>query len=214
VARREQGADLLATKFKLVTIAQLHRCRGDAATVRRGGSRTSVLSQQTGAGDVIGVRMGLHGPQQIETVLAQGGQVAFDLVIDGIDDQRIAGAFIKQHIGIGAGGGVEQLDGVHGAKGIQANLVSISATCSADWSPCSIMQPTMEKKDLSSALRAAAICWAIFSQSASPSISFCNPRSCPSIRASRAHKARFLSASTILLMVLGRGWFVVCFQVG
>jgi len=31
-----------------------------------------------------------------------------------------------------------------------ANLVSISATWSADWSPCSIMQPTMEKKDLSS----------------------------------------------------------------
>ena len=51
------------------------------------------------------------------------------------------------------------------------------------------------------ALREAAICCATFSQSASLSINFCKPRSCPSIRAKRAHKALFFSGSAIRLMV-------------
>ncbi len=73
-----------------------------------------MLGQQAGARDVVGMGMGLDRPQQPEPVLAQHGQIALELAVDRIDDQRLAAGFIEQQIGVGAGIGIEELDRLHG----------------------------------------------------------------------------------------------------
>ena len=73
---------------------------------------------QRSAGDVVGMGMGFHGPQQLQDVLAQGCEVTFDLIVNRVDDQRITGVFVEKHIGVGAGRGVEQLNRLHGLLAI------------------------------------------------------------------------------------------------
>ncbi len=102
------------SEVELVTMLQLNRRRGDAAARRRGGAGARVFGQHPGAGDVIGMRVGLHRPQQLESVLAQSCQITFDLLVDRIDDHSLTRGLVEQHIGKGAGGSVEKLNRLHG----------------------------------------------------------------------------------------------------
>ena len=114
VARGVQRGEALVAKTQGVAVLQLHT-RGANATARwRCGARASELGQVGRAGDVVGVGVGFDGPDQLQAVFAQGGQVALDLGVHRIDDHRLAAGLVKQHIGVGAGFGVEQLDRFHG----------------------------------------------------------------------------------------------------
>ena len=73
------------------------------------------LGQPSGAGDVVGMGMGLDRPDQLQPVLAQHRQVAFELLVHRVDDQGFPGGRIGQDVGEGAGGGVEELQGLHGS---------------------------------------------------------------------------------------------------
>jgi hypothetical protein len=85
----------------------------DAAATGRSSPRSNQFRQLPGAGDVVGMGMGLHRPEQCEPMLAQHGKIAFDLIVYRVDDQGLPSDFIKQQVGVGAGGGIEQLQGVH-----------------------------------------------------------------------------------------------------
>jgi hypothetical protein len=52
----------------------------------------------------------LDGPDQFEPVFPQDAKVALDLVVDRIDDRRLARGLIEHQIGIGTGRGIEKLD--------------------------------------------------------------------------------------------------------
>jgi hypothetical protein len=62
---------------------------------------------------VVGVGVGFHRPLQRQAALLQLGQVALELLVDRIDDQRLARALVEQQVGVGAGGGIKPLDGSH-----------------------------------------------------------------------------------------------------
>ena len=114
MARRVDGGDLVLAKMQLVPVFQLLCCNVYATAGGRCGFGACVLRQQTGAGDVVGVGMGFHRPLQGQPVLTQHLQIALQLGIDRIDDDGAPSGRIDQHIGIGAGGGVKQLQRVHG----------------------------------------------------------------------------------------------------
>ena len=48
-------------------------------------------------------------------MLAQYGQISLDLLVHRVDDECLPRGFVKQQVGVGAGGGIEQLQGVHWA---------------------------------------------------------------------------------------------------
>ncbi len=114
VARRVQGTDVLLAKHQLVAVLQLHRRGGDATPCGRRRFGTCEFGQLAGAGDVVGVGVGFHRPGQLQAVVFQAGQIALDLLVHRVDDQRLARGGIEQHVGVGAGSGVEQLNGFHG----------------------------------------------------------------------------------------------------
>ena len=114
VTRGVQGLQGLPAKRQRVAVLQLHARGADAAALRRGRAGTGQFGQLAGAGDVVGVGVGFHGPDQLQAVLAQNGQVALDLLVHRVDDERVARDLVKQHIGVGAGSGVKQLDRFHG----------------------------------------------------------------------------------------------------
>jgi hypothetical protein len=115
VARRVQGADCSAPKVSVIAIRQLHRGSADAAAlpVRRFW-HPSQLCQLAGAGDVVGMGVGFQRPDQLQAVFAQHLQVTLQLGVHRVDDDRLAAGWVKQHIGVGAGSGVKQLDRCHG----------------------------------------------------------------------------------------------------
>ncbi|RYI32765.1 MAG: DUF5009 domain-containing protein [Acetobacteraceae bacterium] len=114
VARRVQRAQLLAAKGQHLSVLQLGRHRADATAGRRCRLRAGVLDQLARTGDVVGMVVRLDGPHQPQAVLAKRFQVAFDLLVHRIDDERLAALRIEQDVGEGAGCGIEKLDGVHG----------------------------------------------------------------------------------------------------
>ena len=114
VAGGVQGAQLLATKVQHVTVGQLHLRRTDAAGRRGRRARAGVLGQQGGTGDVVGMVVRFHRPAQPQAPRLQHGQVTLDLCIDRIDDQCLACVRVVQQVGAGAGGGVQELQRVHG----------------------------------------------------------------------------------------------------
>ena len=107
--RRMQSPQDFAAKRQRVVVLQQSRGGGYSATRRscRLGSR--MLCQKVGTCNVVGMRMRLYGPLQAQVVLAQYGQIALDLFVYGINDDRIPTDRVEQHIGIGAGGGIEKL---------------------------------------------------------------------------------------------------------
>ena len=64
VAGRVQGGDLFLAKAQNIAMLKLHGGGVDAAATGRGSSGTDQFRQLTGAGDVVGVGMGLHRPEQ------------------------------------------------------------------------------------------------------------------------------------------------------
>ena len=114
MARGVQGAQLLTAKVQHITIRQLHLRRADAAGRRCRRARAGVLGQQGGTGDVVGMVVRFHRPAQPQAPRLQHGQVTLDLCIDRIDDQGLACVRVVQQVGAGAGGGVQELQRVHG----------------------------------------------------------------------------------------------------
>ena len=53
----------------------------------------------------------VHGELQAE--LPQQREIALDLLVHGVDDQRVPRVYVEQHVRVGAGYGVEQLDRIH-----------------------------------------------------------------------------------------------------
>ena len=113
VAGRVQGGDLFLAEAQNIAMLKLHGGGVDAASTGGCSAGADQFRQLTGAGDVIGMGMGLHRPEQLQPMLAQHGQVALDLLVHRVDDERLPRGFVKQQVGVGAGAGVEQLQGVH-----------------------------------------------------------------------------------------------------
>lgn len=115
--RRVQGLDALAAKVQHIAILELAAGRADTAGIWCCRFGASVLGQAARAGDVVGMRVGLYRPDQLEVMLSQNGQVALELVIHGVDDeggaQCFSRVFVKQHVSEGAGCGVKKLNGAH-----------------------------------------------------------------------------------------------------
>ena len=114
VAGSVQGPNLLGTKAQGVAVLELHRSGADAATRRCRGSGAGQLGQLPGAGDVVGVGMGFQRPHQFQAVVAQHLQVAFKLRVHRVDDDGFPCGSVKQHVGVTAGGSVEELNRLHG----------------------------------------------------------------------------------------------------
>ena len=127
-----QRAQLLTAKVQRVAVLELHGSGTDATVGRRRGARARVLGQQAGAGDVVGVGVRFQRPAQRQAVRLQNRQVAFQLRIHRVDEQRFARDRVVQQIGVGAGGRVEELQGNHGGDGVNGkgkNRVRIANHC-------------------------------------------------------------------------------------
>ena len=73
-----------------------------------------MLSQLARAGDVIGMRVCFHRPQQLEPVFMQDAQIPLQLFIYWINEQGVAGVLVEQHVGASAGRRIKKLDRIHG----------------------------------------------------------------------------------------------------
>ena len=74
---------------------------------------TELALEPPGAGDVIGVNVGLERRNRRESQLAQQGRIALPVLEHGIDHQRLARRGVAQKIGVGGRGGIEQLPENH-----------------------------------------------------------------------------------------------------
>ena len=85
--------------------------------------------------------VGLDGPNQAQTVLAQGGQVALELIVHGVNNDGFPGCFVKQNISVGTGGGVKELNRLH--SGLWC--VACSALFSYKWMPPCLMHIALDQ---------------------------------------------------------------------
>jgi hypothetical protein len=69
----------------------------------------AALAQAPGAGDVVGVDVGVERGAQAQAQFLQQRQVARDLFVDWVDQQRLAAVAVAQQIGVGGRGRIEQL---------------------------------------------------------------------------------------------------------
>jgi hypothetical protein len=60
------------------------------------------------------VRVRLEHPAQTQALRLQHAEVAFELFIDRVDDERLARGRVVQHVGVGARLRVEKLQRKHG----------------------------------------------------------------------------------------------------
>jgi len=116
VTRRVQCLEGLGTTRQCVAVLKLDVGSRDAAIGGRGRLGTSELHQLSSAGDVIGVGMRLNRKSQVEVVRLQHLKVAIDLLFNRINDDGIARFGVHQDVGVGAGWGIEQLDGRSGCR--------------------------------------------------------------------------------------------------
>jgi hypothetical protein len=70
---------------------------------------------QPAAGHVVGVGVGVDRGNQLDTQLANQGEIALVLLEDRIDEQAFAAGHIREQVGEGAGIGVEELPKEQGA---------------------------------------------------------------------------------------------------
>jgi len=131
VAGGVQRADVFRAKAQGVAVLEQHRCRADATGRWCGGFGTGQFGELSGAGDVVGVSVGFQRPHQLQTIVAQHLQVACDLGVHRINDDRLAADRVKHHIGVGGGCGVKKLDGFHGVLyRVCMGLQQITSGCS------------------------------------------------------------------------------------
>ena len=80
-----------------------------AARPRQRRPAVEAAAQQPRAGDVVGVDVGLQGPEQPQAQLLHERRVAPHLLEDGIDQHRLARFGVAEEIGVGRGLRIEQL---------------------------------------------------------------------------------------------------------
>ncbi len=139
VSGRMQGLQPFRAERERVAILELHRGGRDAAAFGGRRLRAGVLGELARARDVIGMRMRFHRPRELEAAFPQQREVALDLLVHGVDDQRVARIDVEQHVRVGARYGIEQLDRIHGRTDSRGTNVW-RGTCGAPrvvatWSP-------------------------------------------------------------------------------
>jgi len=78
---------------------------------------TRLLLHQPGAGDVIGMTVGIHRVEQFQVQFAKQGQVTIHLLEHRVDDHGLPGVLIREYVGICRGGGIKQLLEDHDSQG-------------------------------------------------------------------------------------------------
>jgi hypothetical protein len=87
-------------------------CAGSGSQAN--GTASSDVHQPT-SGHVVGVGVGVDRGNQLDTQLANQGEIALVLLKDRIDEQAFAAGHIREQVGEGAGIGVEELPKEQGA---------------------------------------------------------------------------------------------------
>ena len=96
-----------------VAVGQPHGDDIDPGLLAHDRDAARAIAQRAEAGDVVGMQMGIHRFHQLQVEFADQLQVAVHLLQHRVDDQRFPAAAGGQQVGVGAGGGIEQLAEKH-----------------------------------------------------------------------------------------------------
>ena len=109
MAGRVQHVETQALDFDAVAFGHPHRDDVGLGIFAHHRNAAGAVAQRAEPGDVVGVEMGIDSLDQFQVELADELQIAVDLFQHRIDDQRFPAQPAGKEIGVGPGGGVEEL---------------------------------------------------------------------------------------------------------
>ena len=109
VARRVQRAQADALDLDRIAVADAHRDHVDRRLPAHHGDALGPVAEFRHAADVVGMDVGIHDLGEGEPELVEQRKVALNLLLNGVDDERLAARAAAQQVGVGARGHVIEL---------------------------------------------------------------------------------------------------------